>query len=48
MKSNMIQNLIDRKKTRQAEQHISPIAGLFFAIFMIISTLGAIFMDGKV
>ena len=47
MKSNMIQNLIDRKKTRQAEQHISAIAGLFFAIFMIVATLGAIFMDGK-
>ena len=47
MKSNMIQNLVDRKKTRQAEQHISPIAGLFFAVFLIVAILGAIFMDGK-
>jgi regulator of protease activity HflC (stomatin/prohibitin superfamily) len=47
MKSNLIQNMVDRKKARQAEQHISPIAGLIFAVFMIISMLGAIFMDGK-
>ena len=48
MKSNSIQNLIERKRARQAEQHIAPIAGLLFAVFLIVSTLGAIFMDSKV
>jgi len=47
MKTNLIQSLADRKKARQDELHIAPMAGFIFAIFMIVSTLGALFMDGK-
>jgi len=48
MKTNLIQSAIERKKARQAEQHISVIAGALFGVFMTISALGAIFMDGHV
>ncbi len=48
MKTNLIQSAIERKKARQAEQHISAIAGALFGVFIIISALGAIFMDGHV
>lgn len=48
MKTNLIQSAIERKKARQAEQHISAIAGALFGVFMIISALGAIFMDRHV
>jgi regulator of protease activity HflC (stomatin/prohibitin superfamily) len=41
----MIKNLI---KTQQPDQHIPPIAGTVFAIFMVVAILGAITMDGKV
>ena len=48
MKTNFIQSVIDRKKVRQADQHISTIAGALFAIFLIVAVLGAIFMDKQV
>jgi len=46
MKTNLIQSAIERKKDRRAEQHIPPIAGAFFGVFIIVSMLGAIFMGG--
>ncbi len=41
----MIKNLI---KAQQPDQHISPIAGTIFAVFMVAAILGAVLMDGKV
>jgi hypothetical protein len=35
-------------KASNIDQHIPPIAGAIFAVFMIAITLGAILMDGKV
>lgn len=34
-------------QANKAEQHIPPIAGMLFSIFLLIATLGAIFADGK-
>ena len=48
MKTNLIQSVLDRKKVKQADQHIATIAGALFGIFLIISMLGAIFMDKHV
>ena len=47
MKTNLIQNVIDRKKARQADQHIATIAGALFGIFLIVAMLGTILMNGR-
>ncbi len=47
MDAKFVKSLIERKKARQAEQHIAPVAGFLFAVLMIVATLGAFFMDGK-
>jgi regulator of protease activity HflC (stomatin/prohibitin superfamily) len=38
---------MEKKKTQQADMHISPVAGTLFGIFLIVAMLGAIFGDGK-
>ena len=48
MKTNLIQSVLDRKKARQADQHISTIAGALFVLFLIVSTWGAIVLDKHV
>jgi len=48
MKTNLIQNAIDRQKAKQAEQHIAPLAGFLFAVFLIIAAWGSILMNGRV
>ncbi len=48
MKTNLIQSVLDRKKAKQADQHISTIAGALFGLFLIVSAVGTIFMDGHV
>ena len=47
MESNFIKSALERKKARQAEQHISPIAGALFGICLLIAIFGAIWSDGK-
>jgi regulator of protease activity HflC (stomatin/prohibitin superfamily) len=42
MKTDFIKSAMDRKKAQQDELHISSIAGLMFAICLIVATLGAI------
>jgi len=44
MKTDFIKSAI---KTKQADQHIPPIAGTLFGISLLIAMLGAIFGDGK-
>ncbi|MBI2757649.1 MAG: slipin family protein [Chloroflexi bacterium] len=48
MESKFIKSAIERKKSKQAEQHIPPLAGALFGVFLIIAALSAIFADGKI
>ncbi|MBL8080595.1 MAG: slipin family protein [Anaerolineales bacterium] len=47
MNVNMIKSLIDKNKTQKDDQHIPPIAGLLFGLFMILGIVGAIVGDGR-
>jgi regulator of protease activity HflC (stomatin/prohibitin superfamily) len=47
MKSDFIKSAMEKKKTQQADMHISAIAGTVFGVTMIIAVLGAIIGDGK-
>ena len=47
MKSDFIKSTIEKKKTQQADLHISPIAGFVFGVLMVIAVFGAILGDGK-
>ncbi|MEP6894837.1 MAG: slipin family protein [Chloroflexota bacterium] len=40
--------MLDKKKTQQADLHISPIAGTVFSVLLIIAVLGAIVGSGKI
>src|SRR5512141_909956 len=48
MESKFIKSVIERKKSQQAEQHISAIAGTIFGILMALTILGAVLVDGRV
>jgi len=48
MESKFIKSVMERKKVQQAEQHISAIAGTIFGVLMVITVLGAAWMDGRV
>jgi regulator of protease activity HflC (stomatin/prohibitin superfamily) len=48
MDSKFIKSVVERKKTQQAEQHISAIAGTLFGVLIAITVLGAVLMDGRV
>ena len=47
MESKFIKNVIQRKQVKD-DQHISAIAGTIFGIFIAITILGAILMDGRI
>ncbi len=47
MESKFIKSAIEKKKTQQAEQHISAIAGFLFGICLVFAVVGAILSDGK-
>ncbi len=47
MEPKFIKSAIERKKTQQAEQHISAIAGFLFGICLVFAVVGAILSDGK-
>ncbi len=47
MNANLIKSLIEKNKSQKDDQHISPIAGLLFGIFMIFGVAGAIIGDGR-
>jgi regulator of protease activity HflC (stomatin/prohibitin superfamily) len=47
MKTDFIKSALEKKKTQQDELHISPIAGMVFAMCLILGTLGAIIGDKK-
>jgi hypothetical protein len=47
MNTKFIKSAIEKRMTRKDEQHISPVAGALFGVFMIIAVLGAIMGDKK-
>ena len=47
MNTNFIKSAMEKKKAQQDDLHISPIAGMVFAVCLIVTTLGAILGDGK-
>jgi len=47
MKTDFIKSAMEKKKTQQADMHISSIAGTVFGVTMIVAVLGAILGDGK-
>ncbi len=47
MKTELIKSAMEKKKTQQADMHISPIAGFVFGVLMVITVLGAIFGSNK-
>ncbi len=47
MESKFIKSAIEKKKTQQAEQHISAIAGFLFGICLVFAVVGAVWSDGK-
>jgi len=47
MKTDFIKSAMEKKKTQQADMHISSIAGTVFGVTLIVAVLGAILGDGK-
>jgi regulator of protease activity HflC (stomatin/prohibitin superfamily) len=47
MDTKFIKNLVQKKQSSN-DQHISAIAGTIFAIFLVVTILGALWMDGRV
>ena len=47
MNTKLIKSAIEKRITKKDDQHISPIAGALFGVFLIITILGAIFGDGR-
>src|SRR6266540_2329769 len=47
MESKFIKSVMEKKKTQQAEQQISAIAGFLFGICLVFAIVGAILGDGK-
>jgi regulator of protease activity HflC (stomatin/prohibitin superfamily) len=47
MDTKFMKSALEKRKTQKADQHIPPIAGTIFGIFLLIAVLGAIFGDGK-
>jgi len=48
MEAKFIKSAIEKRKATKADQHIPPIAGTMFGIFLAIAVTGALLMDGKV
>jgi regulator of protease activity HflC (stomatin/prohibitin superfamily) len=47
MDTKFIKSAIEKRITKKDDQHISPIAGALFGVFLLIAILGAIFGDGR-
>jgi regulator of protease activity HflC (stomatin/prohibitin superfamily) len=47
MNASVLKSLFDKNRQSKEDQHIPPIAGLIFAVFLIVSMLGAILGSGK-
>ena len=47
MNTKFIKSAIEKRIAKKDDQHISPIAGALFGVFLVIAILGAIFGDGR-
>ncbi len=47
MNTNLLKSLIEKNKQSKDDQHISPIAGTIFTVFLLIAILGAVIGDGR-
>jgi hypothetical protein len=47
MNTKFIKSAIEKRIAKKDDQHISPIAGALFSMFLIIAIMGAIFGDGR-
>jgi regulator of protease activity HflC (stomatin/prohibitin superfamily) len=47
MEPKFVKSIIEKKKSQQAELHISAIAGALFGICLVVAVAGALFGDGK-
>ena len=47
MDTKFIKSALEKKKTQNADLHISPIAGTIFGVMLLIAVLGAVWGDGK-
>ena len=48
MEPKFVKSVMEKKRAQRAEQHIAPIAGLLYAICVVIAILGAVLADNKV
>ncbi len=48
MNTKFIKSAIEKRNAKKDEQHISPIAGALFGMFLVIAILGAIMGDGRI
>ncbi len=47
MNTKFLKSAIEKKTAKKDDQHIAPVAGALFGVFLIIATLGAIMGDGR-
>ncbi len=47
MNTKFIKSAIEKRIAKKDDQHISPIAGALFGVFLIIAIFGAIFGDSR-
>jgi regulator of protease activity HflC (stomatin/prohibitin superfamily) len=47
MDTKFIKSVIDKNKAQKVDQHIAPIAGTVFGIFLLVAVLGALLGDGR-
>ncbi len=47
MNTSLIKSLLDKNKASKDDQHIPPIAGTLFVVFLLVAILGAVIGDGQ-
>jgi regulator of protease activity HflC (stomatin/prohibitin superfamily) len=47
MDTKFIKSALEKRKSQKVDQHIPPISGTIFSVFLLIAVLGALFGDGK-
>lgn len=47
MNTNFIKSAIEKRIAKKEDQHISPVAGALFGVFLFIAIIGAIMADGR-
>lgn len=47
MESKFVKSAMEKRKAARDDQHIPPIAGTLFAVFLVVATVGAVIGDGR-